>query len=287
MSSTPLALITGCSSGIGFDLVGPLLERGYRVVATMRRADERRGPFQQLLQRFPGHLTLFDFDVTDSASRVRVVEYLQREHGELDVLVNNAGLGVFGALEHVTEEEIRGQLEVNVVGLLLLTQACLPLLRRARGRVINISSVLGVMGLPLTSLYCMSKFAVEGLSEALYHELAPYGVQVCSIEPGGHRTNFSQNIRWGSRSIADPEPYVEETRRYREDMRSRIDDRGVPAHNVVKTILRVLGKRRMPLRAPCGLDSRSAILVRKVLPSPVFLFFASIAIRVSYYRRRT
>ncbi len=284
-STAAVALVTGCSSGIGLDLVEPLVAEGYTVVATMRRAAERAGVLGDAVQRHPDRIVVLELDVTDGAARHAVLETIRERWGRLDLLVNNAGFGVFGALENLTEQEIRQQIEVNVISVIMLVQESLPLLRRSSGRIITISSVLGITGLPLTSLYCLSKFAVEGLGEALYHELAPYGVQICNIEPGGHRTQFGRNICWGTRALDDPLPYTEETKRYREDMRGRIGERAVPSSNVVRAIIGVLRRRRMPLRVPCGADSRGAILAKKLLPAPLFLWIASVGARYAYYRR--
>lgn len=282
-----IALVTGCSSGIGFGLVAPLLQAGFVVFASLRGKDSRGLLFQEQLQQHPNRLILVELDVNSDSDRQAVIDQIENQFGRLDVLVNNAGLGVFGALENVAESELRKQIETNVTSLALLTQAALPLLRKSRGKLINLSSVLGRISLPLTSLYCLSKFAVEGLSEALYHELKPYGVQVCLIEPGGHRTQFNQNLTWGTRIVKDSQAYSEETQRYRGDMRALIEQRGVPPENVVKAIMKVINTKRSPLRVTVGVDSTGACLLKRIIPESLFLLLVQLGTRFVYYKRNT
>jgi NAD(P)-dependent dehydrogenase (short-subunit alcohol dehydrogenase family) len=195
------ALVTGSSTGIGRLAVSELLRRGWSVLATMRRADERRDLFAEELAANPGTLEVMSLDVADAGERAAVAAHVM-ETGVLDCLINNAGYGLFGALEDLSEEQLRRQFEVNFFGAALLTRDLLPALRRCGGSVLLVSSVLGRTGFPLTSGYCASKYALEGLGEALYYELQPLGVRVGIVEPGGRRTRFGDNVEWAAGSTA-------------------------------------------------------------------------------------
>ena len=185
-----VALVTGASSGIGEAAALELARRGFAVYGAARRVDRMAG----LADR---GLHVIEMDVTDDASMTSGVERILRQQGRIDVLVNNAGYGSYGALEDVPMEEARRQFEVNVFGLARLTQLVLPHLRAQHsGRIVNVSSIGGKMYEPLGAWYHATKFAVEGLSDSLRVELAPHGVHVIVIEPGAIRTE------WGGISAA-------------------------------------------------------------------------------------
>ena len=179
-----VALVTGASSGIGEATVRKLLAEGYKVYAGARRV-ERMQPLRQ------AGASLLALDVTDDASMVAAIDTIRGEAGRLDALVNNAGYGSYGALEDVPMEEARRQCEVNLFGLARLSQLALPMMRTQRsGAIVNITSVGGKMHEPLGSWYHATKFAVEGLSDCLRMELAPFGIHVVVIEPGAIKTEW-------------------------------------------------------------------------------------------------
>src|SRR5262245_25417622 len=214
--SRKTVLITGCSSGFGQLLVPEFLRDGWQVIATMRGAEKRQALFSKELQQYGDQLAILLLDVTNAEERRAVRDFIkERFGGRLDCLVNNAGYGLFGAVEDLSEAQIRQQMEVNFFGLVLLTQILLPQLRQSRGRVINISSVLGFMAMPMSVMYCASKFAVEGFSEGLAYELEPHGVQVALVEPGAFRTNFAEKLTWGDKSSDTNSPYQKQTAAYR------------------------------------------------------------------------
>lgn len=194
-------LITGVSSGFGRELARAALARGEIVAGTLRRAEQ----LEEFRALAPGRAHAYQLDLTDRADTELLVEQVTREAGEIDVLVNNAGYGLFGAVEEVSDAEARRVMETNFFGLLDLTRAVLPQMRRRRsGRVVNFSSVAGFMGLPGCGLYCASKFAVEGLSESLALEVAAFGIKVMLVEPGGFRTNFAGGSKvFASRVVTD------------------------------------------------------------------------------------
>lgn len=182
---TQTILITGASSGIGKQTAKLFQTNGWNVIATMR-SPEKEEELTQL-----NNVLVTQLDVTDEASIAAAVEQGIARFGKIDVLLNNAGYGAYGPLEAFPMDRIRRQFETNVIGLLATTKAVLPHFRsNASGTIINISSIGGQMTFPLGTLYHGTKFAVEGLSESLHYELAPFGVHVKIIEPGLIKTNF-------------------------------------------------------------------------------------------------
>ena len=181
----PVWFITGCSSGFGRHLCDVVLENGGRVVATARDPDA--------LSHLVGRESAFvaPLDVTDADAVRDAVAFATKRCGRIDVLVNNAGYGLFGGIEDTPEADVRRQFEVNVFGLLAVTRAALPVMRKAgRGHVLMLSSVAGQIARASTGFYAASKFAVEALSEALRDEVAPLGIRVTVVEPSGFRTDF-------------------------------------------------------------------------------------------------
>jgi NAD(P)-dependent dehydrogenase (short-subunit alcohol dehydrogenase family) len=179
-------LITGSSSGFGKLSAKLFQQKGWNVAATMRTPEK-----EHELTKFPG-VTVYPLDVTDQQSIRNAVDQIIGDFGTIDVLINNAGFAAAGVLEAATDQAIRQQLETNLFGLIKVTQAVLPQMRKQRdGIIINVSSVAGLIGVPFNSLYSTSKFAVEGLTESLQYELNPLGIRVKLIEPTGYKTEFS------------------------------------------------------------------------------------------------
>jgi NAD(P)-dependent dehydrogenase (short-subunit alcohol dehydrogenase family) len=196
-------LITGCSSGFGEASVRRFADAGWNVVATLRNPEHASG--------FPHGVVTTRLDVQDAASIDAAVQATVERFGGIDVLVNNAGFGLSGFFETVPRAKIQEQFDVNVFGLMDVTRAVLPHMRgRKQGVIVNVTSGAGVFGLPMVSLYAASKFAVEGFSESLMHEVAPLGIAVKLVEPGGvTSTGFvrrSATEAAATESIADYEP---------------------------------------------------------------------------------
>jgi NAD(P)-dependent dehydrogenase (short-subunit alcohol dehydrogenase family) len=262
-----VVLITGSSSGFGRLLVTAFLDSGYRVIGTLRNVRRSAEIFRVELNDHAGRFFPLALDVTSEKERASALEFIERNFaGRLDCLINNAGFGLFGALEDLSEAQIREQMEVNFFGTALLTRQLLPVLRQSRGRVINISSVLGYSAMPLSSMYCAGKFAVEGLSEALYHELKPHGVQVAVVEPGGFRTNFANNQQWGERSFEDHSPYRKQSGGLHRFRLKRASGPGNPPAPVIEAVMRLAAMKEMPLRVRCGKDARMVFWLRRLLP---------------------
>lgn len=183
--------ITGSSSGIGRYLTEQLLARGDRVAATLRRPDR----LADLAARYPDTLWTAALDVTDTTKIRSVVRQAFDALGQIDVVVSNAGYGVFGAAEEVTDAQIRGQIDTNVIGSIQLIRAVLPYLRaQGHGRIMQVSSEGGQIAYPNFSLYHASKWAIEGFVEAVTTEVAPFGIECTLVEPGPAGTNFGANL---------------------------------------------------------------------------------------------
>jgi NAD(P)-dependent dehydrogenase (short-subunit alcohol dehydrogenase family) len=182
-------LITGTSSGIGEATAQYFLKRAYRVFATARQP-EKLGAWSRTEQLIP-----LPLDVTKPESVRSAIDNVLRIAGQLDVLVNNAGVGLAGPLEAISVDEIERHFQTNLFGAIRMIQEVLPVFRKQRlGAIVNVSSVAGRFGVPFLSAYCAGKFALEGLSESLYYELLPFGIRIKLIEPGGIKTSFIQKF---------------------------------------------------------------------------------------------
>ena len=213
-----VVLITGCSTGIGRDLAQRLDQSGYTVVATARRVET--------LANLPAALKL-PLDVTRPESIQQAVDCIIQRFGCIDVLVNNAGYAVRGAVEEVPVEQAQEVFDANVFGVMRMIQAVVPHMRRQHsGRIINISSVVGKLVTPANGVYSSSKFALEGLSDALRLELEPFGIQVVVVEPGSIKTQFHSTVEANGQEIfsnpASPyKPLYEQYQKVTAEMRQQ------------------------------------------------------------------
>ncbi|MFD2871065.1 oxidoreductase [Mucilaginibacter ximonensis] len=181
-------LITGCSTGFGRELAKEVLEAGYRAGIAARNTDD----VQDIIAAFPHTAVAVKLDVTDETQIKAAVAQVNEKFGQIDVLVNNAGIGYFGAIEESEEDEVRRMFEINFWGLTHMTTAVLPLMRAKRsGHIVNIASIGGLVGFPGVGFYNATKFAVDGYSEALAKETAPLGIKVTVINPSGFRTDWA------------------------------------------------------------------------------------------------
>jgi NAD(P)-dependent dehydrogenase (short-subunit alcohol dehydrogenase family) len=188
MSEKKVWFITGCSTGFGRELAKHLLENDYRVVVTARNADK----VQDLVEINAENALAINLDVTDKAQVAHAVAKAVEYFGKIDVLVNNAGFGYFGAIEESDDAEVRAMFEANFWGLAEMTRAVLPKMREQKsGTIVNISSIGGIVGFPGVGYYNATKFAVNGFSDALQKEVAPLGIKVITVEPSGFRTDWA------------------------------------------------------------------------------------------------
>lgn len=247
-------LITGCSSGFGRILAGSALARGDNVVATARKP----GALDDLCSRYPETARTAAVDVTKEGDATAAVDMALEQFGRLDVLVNNAGYGFIGAIEEAAPAEYRPMYETNVFGLIETTQAALPALRNAgSGRVVNFSSVGGITGRAGFGLYNGSKFAVEGLSEALAQEVAPFGIKVIIVEPGAFRTEFlGRSINAAKRELPE---YADSAGRTRTFSAGNDGKQVGDPKKAIAVLLKAIDAESPPLHLPLGADAYARV----------------------------
>ncbi|NPD03777.1 SDR family NAD(P)-dependent oxidoreductase [Nocardioides sp. zg-1308] len=261
----PVALVTGGSSGIGESTALALLDRGFTVYAVARRVD-RMAPLAEA-----GAHT-FAMDVTDDDSMVAGIARIIEQQGRIDVLVNNAGYGSYGAVEDVPIEEARRQFEVNVFGLARLVQLVTPHMRARRsGRIVNISSIGGKFYEPFGAWYHATKFAVEGFSDSLRMELRPFGIQVVLIEPGPILTEWNEIARDSLLERSGSGAYATHARKAHEVL-TEFDrpGRASTPEEVADKIVKAATTRRPAARYPVGKGARLITTSRDLLPDRVF-----------------
>ncbi|MFJ9693257.1 oxidoreductase [Kitasatospora sp. NPDC101183] len=243
-------LITGSSRGLGLHIAREALAQGHQLVATARDAETVRAA----LGEDAGEVLILPLDVTDERQAREVAQAAVERFGRIDVLVNNAGRGLLGAVEEASSEEARAVFDINVFGLLSVTRAVLPHLRRQRsGHILNISSVGGFTAGSGWGIYNSTKFAVEGLSEALRSELGPLGVHVTIVEPGVFRTDFldESSLHRTAASIEDYAPTVGKTREWALDTNHQQPGDPVKA---ARAIVAMTAAQEPPMRLPLGAD---------------------------------
>ena len=244
-NSAPVWFVTGCSTGFGREFVRQLLAGGFRVVASARKAAD--------LAEFAAHpaACVLELDVTVAAQIADAVAAAEQRFGRIDVLVNNAGIGYFAAVEEGEEAAIRRLFDINVFGLAAMTRAVLPLMRRQqKGCIVNLSSIAGLRGAPSLGYYNASKFAVEGLSEALWQEVEPLGIQVMLVEPSGFRTDWAG--RSAAESAASIDAYAATAGQRRDKVRGNSGKQAGDPARLVRNVIEAVASGRPPHRMPLG-----------------------------------
>jgi NAD(P)-dependent dehydrogenase (short-subunit alcohol dehydrogenase family) len=265
MTTKKIALVTGGSSGIGEATALALAETGYTVYTGARRVER----MAHLKEHGIRPLAL---DVTDDESMQSAVSQIIASEGRIDVLVNNAGYGSYGALEDVPLSEARSQFEVNVFGAARLTQLVLPHMREQRsGTIVNITSMGGKIYTPLGSWYHATKFALEAISDCLRMELKPFGINVVVIEPGGIQTEWGGIAAEKVRAVSGTGPYASQGNAVAESLSSESTRRrSSPPELIAKTIARAVTARRPRTRYAVGYGAKPMIALHDVLPDRWF-----------------
>ncbi len=269
MADLPAVVVTGASTGIGACCALRLAHQGYRVFAGVRKPEDG----VRLLEGARGELRWLPLDVTDAGMISRAAETvrLAQDDRGLAGLVNNAGIAVGGPLEYLSADRLRAQLEVNVVGLHAVTQAFIPLIRQARGRIVNIGSIAGRIASPFTGAYAASKHAVEALTDALRLELAPEGIHVSVVEPGQIRTPIWDKGLQEFSSITSQIP-AEGMLRYGGRLQAlhhileRARTRSTPPEAVAGAVLHALESSEPRTRYVVGRDARLRLWLARLLP---------------------
>nr|WP_255593784.1 oxidoreductase [Acidovorax sp. sic0104] len=252
-----VALVTGASSGIGLATAKALRNAGFRVFGTSRRAAAERSD----------GITMLACDVTDDESVAKLVERVMAEAGRIDLLVNNAGMGLLGAAEESSTAQAQALFDVNVFGVLRVTRAVLPAMRQQRkGRIINVSSVLGLIPAPYSAVYASTKHAIEGYSESLDHELRSFGIRVVLVEPAYTRTAFEDNL-------AKPDLLLDiydATRASMDVINKKAIEAGDAPEVVAGTIVEAATTIVPKTRYAAGKMARRVSLLRRFVPESAF-----------------
>lgn len=268
MNNQKVAVITGSSSGIGLLTAIEFAQNGYLVVATMRDLG-RSGRLEEAAQKagVPDKLDLRRLDVTDFDSIGSVIDGIVRDHGRIDVLVNNAGFSVAGFGEDLKLEEIRHQFEANFFGNVAMSKAVIPIMRRQKsGHIIQIASVSGRVGTPMLGAYCSSKFALEGFSESLRIETHSLGIRVVLVEPGAFDTDiWTRNVQIGEGALDPNSPNKERSQRFAEFVKGSSKNRR-DAREVARLILRIANDPNPKLRYLIGGDAKMQVWLKRLMP---------------------
>ncbi|GIT93185.1 short-chain dehydrogenase/reductase [Jannaschia pagri] len=245
--------ITGASSGFGAAFARHALAQGHNVAVTARRLDK----LQQIAALAPGHVLAREMDVTDPAQVKEAVQAAEDRFGGIDVLINNAGYGIVGAVEETPEAELRAVMETNFFGAVAVTQAALPMMRqRRRGAIVMMSSLGGQLSFGGFGPYSASKFALEGMTEALAQEIAPFGLKAMIVEPGAFRTDFADTALRHMPKIAAYGEIVGGTRDFASAMHGTQSGDPLKAAAAIEA---ALANETTPLRLPLGDDAVDAI----------------------------
>ena len=253
MNTDKVWFITGSNSGFGRSLTEAVLEKGYKVVATTRHPEE----IEDLVKQYPDTVKAVSLDITEASEITNAIDTALQTFGRVDVLVNNAGFGTLGAVEEISDEQVRKQFEVNCFGTLNLTKAMLPHFRqRKAGHILNVSSVGGFTAFPGTGIYCATKFAIEGYSEALAKEIAPLGIKLTLVEPGAFRTEFAgDSLATPDEQIADYEETAHKFVKMQEEMSG--EQPGDP-DKAAQAMIKVVDSDNPPMRLVLGEDALKA-----------------------------
>jgi NAD(P)-dependent dehydrogenase (short-subunit alcohol dehydrogenase family) len=248
-----VAVVTGSSTGIGYETSLILSRNGYLTYATMRNLNKSEN-IRLVATKENLPIQTKQLDVTDDISVKNAIQTISSEAGRIDVLVNNAGYGLNGAFEDLAIDEIKAQYETNVFGLVRTTQAVLPIMRRQKsGTIVNISSGAGRFGFPSGSAYVSTKFAVEGLSESMSYELEPFGIRVVIVEPGAIRTNFFDGLVIAKKSKDPNSPYSQIMKKTVAGFEEMMKNASYP-DLVAKVVLNAIRDKNPSLRYLAGSD---------------------------------
>ena len=269
MKSKRTVLVTGCSSGIGLATCHVLSRNNFMTYGTVRNLSKAK-IIQDLINGENLSLKILRLDVNDNQSIKIAVKKILTDTGRIDVLINNAGYGMFGPVEEITTQEVKKQFETNFFGTIRLIKAIVPIMRKeGNGTIVNISSMVGRFGVPLNSAYVSSKFAVEGLSESISFELEEFGIRVIVIEPGVVKSDFFHNVKVKGMNLESP---------YHKLMERRVNflDKAMKnsltsSYDVADTILEALNSKDPKFRYVIGNDATNSLRMRNSLSDRKFM----------------
>ena len=251
-SKNRIALVTGASSGIGLVTAQTLAKSGYRVFGTSRKPVAH-----------PQGVTMLICDVTDNASVLALIEEIMKQAGRIDLVVNNAGIGLLGAAEESSFAQAQRLFDVNVFGVARVVNAVLPIMRKQKsGRIVNMSSILGLIPSPFNAFYASTKHAIEGYSESLDHEVRAFGIRVLLVEPGVTRTSFEENLTRADQPLP---AYAAERARSENLMRKWVEAGDAP-QVVADMVVKAATASKPKLRYSAGKQSRQVRALRRLMP---------------------
>ncbi len=260
MANQKIAVVTGSSSGIGLETAILLAKNGFKTFATMRNTNKsdiikQRSQSENLL------IEILQPDVTDDASVKNAINTIVEKEGRIDVLVNNAGYGIMGAVEDLSSEEVKNQFDTNVFGPFRTAREVLPTMRKQKsGRIITISSITGFMGMAVMSAYAASKFAVEGFTESLRHEVSQFGIHACVIEPGAIKTNIQLQA---AKESMENSAYSDMTQALGKAMVNMMENRSSLPSVVAEAVLKAATAENPETRYTAGEDAKMVQQARK------------------------
>ena len=256
-----VAIVTGSSSGIGFETALALAKEGYFTYATMRDTT-KSDKIKEIAQKENLKINILELDVDDENSVKTAIAKILDKKQRIDVLVNNAGWGLWGCVEDVSVDEFKEQFETNFFSIIRLIQEVAPAMRKqGSGTIVNVSSVVGRIGFPASPAYISSKFALEGLSESLRFEFAPFGVDVIIIEPGVIKTNFMKNMKMAKKSELDT-VYKDITTKVVSGVKM-MAEMGTPPKEVANTIVKAIKDKKPLPRYIVGNDASMFLEAKK------------------------
>jgi len=254
-----IAIVTGSSRGIGFETALALAREGYYTYATMR--DTKKGnQIKEIAKKENLKLEVIELDVDKDKTIQGAINKIIKEKNRIDVLVNNAGYTLFGCLEDLSMDDLKAQFETNFFGVVRISQAVIPIMRKQKsGTIVNVSSVAGRIGFPVSPAYISSKFALEGLSESMRYELSPFGINTIIIEPGVIKTNFMSSMK---KSMKPDSVYKDITNKVIVGI-SMMAEMGTPPQEVARTIIKAIQSENPLPRYIVGNDAAMFLEAKK------------------------
>jgi len=273
MKRNKTALVTGCSSGIGYSTCLLLARNNFKVYGTVRNLSKAK-KIQEVIDKEKIPLKIILLDVNDSESIQNAIRDILYDSRKIDVLINNAGYGMFGPIEDITTEDVKLQFETNFFGVIRLIKEIVPIMRKqGNGTIVNISSMVGRFGVPLNAAYVSSKFAIEGLSESISYELAEFGIKIIVIEPGVVQTNFFNNLKINGLDTSSP--YYELMKKRVSFLKIAMKNSPTSSSQVANTILDALNSKRPEFRYVIGMDAKNSIQKKDSLSDKKFMKWVS------------
>jgi NAD(P)-dependent dehydrogenase (short-subunit alcohol dehydrogenase family) len=275
MAQKEVAVVTGSSTGIGFETSLTLARNGFNTYATMRKSGGKTNQITDIVKNEDLPLQVIQLDVSDDKSVLDAINRIAKEKGRIDVVVNNAGYALVGPLEQTSMEEIKAQFETNFFGAVRVMQAVIPVMRGQRsGKIVNITSMGGRIAIPLDSIYHATKFALEGISESIQYELEPFGIKLILIEPGAVGTNFWKNWRMAAKAESsgdnnDNSQYKKIENNMSESFK-KMEQNAIHPSEVAKVILQAVMADNLDFRYVVGKDAATILEAKRNMSNREF-----------------